>query len=140
MVSAKPFLRRKFVTDKLPQIPGWSALTRTFENLAQRRVGPHPVGLLTLVPVAVAIDIFDFLDEGLPVVGTVASFFVQTAYLTAVTGKPTAALGFSAIDLIPGLDIIPMATIATVRQILAAYREAPREAGVSRPTGPVIDV
>lgn len=115
------------------------ALAGLFRRFAQWRVGRLPAGLLALLPVAVLLDLFDVLDEfALGPVGMAVSFVAEAAFLLGVTGRPTYSLGFAGVDLIPGLDLIPFATLAVLAEIGRAWREDP---GVVRtPDGPVIDV
>lgn len=122
------------------RIPGVSALAAVFARIAQVRAGRVPVGLLALLPVAVFLDFFDVADElFLGPVGVVASFALESAFVLGVTGKPTYAFAFAGIDLIPGVDIIPFASIALVRELLRAWNE---ETPARQPAaqGPVIDV
>lgn len=122
------------------KIPGVSALAALFARVASLRAGRLPVGLLALLPVALLLDFFDFADElFLGPVGVGASFLIESAFVLGVTGRPAYAFGFAGIDLIPGVDIIPFATIAVVRELLRAWNEEPDARGV-RPDGPVIDV
>lgn len=122
------------------RIPGVRALAALFERLARLRVGRVPVGLLALVPVALAIDLLDVPDEllGGPV-GMGVSFFLEAAFLLALTGRPGYAIGLAGIDLVPLLDTLPLATIMLVRAILRAWAtEPPRPEPPVQ--GPVIDV
>lgn len=118
------------------RIPFVAPLAALVARLAELRVGRLPVGLLLLLPVAVALDIFDTFDElALGPVGMAASFLVETAFVLGLTGRAGYAVGFATFDLIPGLDVVPVATLTLVSRIGAALREdAPAR------SGPVIDV
>ena len=132
--------RRAFEKESMAdRIPIVGSLAAAFRKLAQWRVGRAPVGLIALLPVALFLDLFDVADEfaGGPL-GMGASFVLESAFLLAVTGKPTYALGFAGIDLLPVIDVIPFATITLVREIVHAWNEEP--ASPVRPNGPVIDV
>lgn len=124
------------------KIPGFSALAALFARVASVRAGRVPVGLLALLPVALFLDFFDAADELFAgPVGMFVSFALESAFVLGVTGRPTYALGFAGIDLIPGVDLIPFATIAVVRELARAWNEgAPTAARRSRVEGPVIDV
>lgn len=120
------------------RLPGVGALARLFERIAMVRAGRVPVGLLALLPVALALDVFDAADElVLGPVGVALSFVAEAAFLLALTGSAVPALGFAAIDLVPGIDIVPFATLTLVRQIVRAWKEG----GTARPAPrDVIDV
>lgn len=122
------------------RIPGFTALVSTFQRIAAVRAGRLPVGLLALLPVALFLDFFDMADELFAgPVGMLLSFALESAFVLGVTGRPTYALGFAGVDLIPGVDIIPFATIALVRELARAWNEAP-DVRQARAGGPVIDV
>lgn len=117
-------------------------LAAFFGRLKSVRVGRVPVGLLALLPVALFLDLFDVADE--LVVGPVGmgiSFVLESAFLLALTGRPTYAFGFAGIDLLPFIDTIPFATITLVLEIVRAWgappEEDPRGPGHE---GPIIDV
>lgn len=122
------------------RIPGVWRLAGTFGRLASWRVGRIPAGLLALLPVALFIDLFDVGDELVfGPLGMAASFVVESAFLLAVTGRASYAIGFAGIDLVPGIDIVPFATITLVVEIARAWR-APEQDGKVHPEGVVIDV
>lgn len=123
------------------RIPGVRNLAELIRRLANVRVGRLPLGLLALLPVALFVDFFDAADElAFGPIGMAASFVLETAFLLGLTGRTAYAFGFAGIDLIPGVDVIPFATITLLREIAVAWSEgAPRE-GKIRPEGPVIDV
>ena len=136
-----PFRRRRDVDGALAaKIPGVASLARLFARLADMRAGRVPVGLLALLPVALFLDLFDVADElVVGPVGMALSFVLETAFILGLTGRTSYALGFAGIDLIPGVDVIPFATLTLVKAIADAWNEdAPQGAG--RPNGPVIDV
>lgn len=109
-------------------------------RIASLRVGRAPVGLFALLPVALLLDALDAADElFLGPVGMALSFVLETAFVLGLTGRSSYALGFAGIDLVPGVDIIPFATIALVRELARAWNEAP-DARRARADGPVIDV
>ncbi|HVL49630.1 MAG TPA: hypothetical protein VM889_13830 [Candidatus Thermoplasmatota archaeon] len=114
-------------------IPLVAWLADRFAAVARWRSGPLPVGLLLLLPVAVLIDVLDIFDETLPVVGTVGTFLLETAFVLGLTGRPTWALGLAGVDIIPGLDaFLPIATLTVLRELArAGWRDAPG--------GPVVD-
>lgn len=113
------------------RIPGVARLAAFFARLRST-----PGGFLVLLPIAIALDVFDVVDElALGPVGMAIAFVVESAFLLGVTGRSSYALALAGIDLVPGLDVLPLATIALVREYLRAGRDAP--AGVG---GPVIDV
>lgn len=122
------------------RVPGVSALAELFARVAALRRGRTPVGLLALLPVAVLLDVFDAADElFLGPVGMLASFVLETAFVLGVTGRPAYAIGFAAVDLVPFVDTIPVATLTLVAEIARAYREGGASAGPAR-GAPVIDV
>lgn len=132
--------RRNVDRSFVARIPGVGALARLVTRIAQRRAGRVPVGLLALLPVALFLDFFDAADElALGPVGMAVSFVLESAFLMGITGKPAYAFGFSAVDVIPGVDLIPFATLTLVREIARAWDEG-RPEGRVRPEGPVIDV
>lgn len=120
-------------------MPFVGRLAAWFERVAARRWGRVPIGLVGLLPLAILIDVFDAADElfGGPI-GIAASFLVESAYLLALTGSVAPSLAFAAIDLIPFVDVLPIATIVTLREIARAWGDEPR--GREGPRGPVIDV
>lgn len=126
------------------RVPGVGALAGFVARIAKKRIGRLPVGLLALLPIAVLLDLFDVGDElfGGPI-GMALSFVAETAFVLGVTGRASYAIGFAGMDLIPGLDIIPVASITVLREISRAWREGdvtrPADGGYV-PTGPVIDV
>lgn len=130
---------RRFDQAFAERIPGVRALAAIFRRLAAIRVGRVPVGLFALLPVALALDLFDVGDElvGGPL-GMGLSFLVEAAFLLAITGRASYALGFAGIDLIPFIDTIPFATITLVREIVKTSSEKAPE--TERPSGPIIDV
>lgn len=131
--------RRSFDGSIAARLPGVAQLAAAFQRLADLRVGRVPVGLVALLPVALFLDFFDAADElFLGPVGMAVSFLLETGFLLGLTGRATYAFGFAGIDLIPGVDIIPFATLTLVREIARAWNED--EDGVGRPKGPVIDV
>jgi hypothetical protein len=122
------------------RIPGVAALARLFQGLANVRAGRVPVGLLALLPVAIFLDLFDVADElVVGPVGMALSFVLETAFVLGLTGRTSYALGFAGIDLIPGVDVIPFATLTLLKSIADAWNETGEERRV-RPDGPVIDV
>lgn len=136
---------RRVVPDHVAErIPGVAALAGVVRKVAGWKLGRLPVGLLALLPVAALLDLFDVGDElvGGPV-GIALSFVAETAFVLGITGRPSYALGWAGFDLIPGLDLVPVATITLVREISRAWREgdlARPAPGNFVPTGPVIDV
>lgn len=133
--------RSRFDASFARRIPGVGAMASGFARVAERRAGRVPVGLLALLPVALLIDVFDAADElALGPIGMAASFLVESAFLLGVTGRASYAFGFAGIDLVPGVDVLPFATITLAGEILRAWRDAPRADGKVRPDGPVIDV
>lgn len=122
------------------KVPGVAHLARLVERLARVRVGRMPVGLLALLPVAVLLDLLDVGDELLlGPVGMALSFVLETAFVLGVTGRPGYALGFAGIDLVPGLDVIPFATLTLVKAIADAWNEPGPAPGGTPPHGPVLD-
>jgi hypothetical protein len=122
------------------KVPGVAALAAFFQRLADLRAGRVPVGLLALLPVALFLDLFDVADElFVGPVGMALSFVLETAFVLGLTGRTSYALGFAGIDLIPGVDVIPFATLTLVKAIADAWKEGEPEGRV-RPEGPVIDV
>lgn len=127
--------RRGFVA----KIPGVSALAELIQRVARVRQGRIPVGLLGLLPVAIFLDAFDFLDVfGGPVTMGLA-FILEAAFLMGITGTTSYSLLFAGIDLIPGVDIIPFATLTLVKEIARAWKEGEFRAPVHL-DGAVIDV
>lgn len=121
------------------RIPGVATLASAFRRIASARWGRVPIGLVALLPVAIAIDLFDVPDElALGPVGVALSFVIESAFLLALTGRAGYAFGLAGLDLIPFVDVLPWATITLVRQILAALAQ-PVEA-TPPPQGPIIDV
>lgn len=121
------------------KLPFVGALARWFGDVASRRAGRLPVGLLSLLPVAILIDVFDAMDElALGPVGMLVSFVLESAFLLGVTGRVGYSFGLSAVDLVPGLDVLPMATLTLLAEAARAWsgEDEPK----ARPTGPVIDV
>lgn len=110
-------VRRDFATGILARLPGYARLVAFFARVARTRVRDAPLGLVALLPVAIAIDFFDVFDEIVPVAGTAASFVVESAFLMALTGSPIRSLGFAGLDLIPLVDTIPFATLAVLRRL-----------------------
>lgn len=119
------------------RIPGVSQLADLVRRVADIRAGGRPVGLLMLLPAAVLLDVFDFADELGGPVGMGASFVLETAFLLGLTGRASYAFGFAGMDLVPGVDVIPFATITLVREIAAAWHE---DRVVYHPEGRVVDV
>lgn len=94
-----------------------------------------PTGLLTLVPLALFLDLVDSpLDLFGGPISMAIAFFLEAAFLLALTGKPSRALLYSGLDLVPGLDIIPFATLTLAKEIVKAWRAGPPAA-----EGPIID-
>lgn len=126
-------------TRVLQALPGFGSLTGWFARVAAYRSGRLPLGLIALLPVALLIDLFDVGDELLlGPVGMGFSFVLESAFILGVTGKPSYAFGFAGIDLVPGLDTLPLATLALVARIATAWG-APDATGEPR-QAPVIDV
>lgn len=117
------------------------ALAAFFQRLAKLRVGRVPVGLLGLLPIALAIDLFDVGDElaGGPL-GMGLSFVLESAFLLAITGRPAYAIGLAGFDLLPIVDVLPLATITLVREIVRAWSARPAPTPETPPQGPIIDV
>lgn len=133
--------RRRTIPERIARsVPGVTALAALFARVARARVGRVRVGLLALLPVAVLIDLLDVGDEllGGPI-GMALSFIVETAFVLGLTGRPSWALGGAGWDLLPVLDVLPVATITVLVELL---RDVAPEEGAERhrPTGPVIDV
>jgi len=124
------------------RIPGVSALAAAFGRIASARWGRIPIGLVSLLPVALLIDLFDAADElALGPLGMALSFILESAFLLALTGRVGYALAFAGLDLIPVVDVLPWATITLVRQILAELREPSAPERATPPaSGPIIDV
>lgn len=125
------------------KVPGVSSLARLVRSVAQARAGRVPVGLLALLPVALLLDLFDFGDElAFGPVGMAISFVLETAFVLGVTGRPAYALGFAGIDLVPGLDVIPFATLTLIKAISDAWNGSaePAEGTNSSRREGVIDV
>lgn len=121
------------------RLPLVGPLARVFSQIAERRAGPVPTGLLALLPVAILLDVFDALDEfALGPIGMGVSFVVESAFLLGLTGRAGYSFGLSAVDLVPGLDIVPMATLTLLREIGASWGRPER--GPAGATGPIIDV
>lgn len=122
------------------RIPGVAALADLIRRIASLRVGRAPVGLFALLPVALFLDALDVADEFLVgPVGMALSFVLETAFVLGLTGRSAYALGFAGIDLVPGVDVIPFATLTVVMRIADALKDD-EAAGRARPSGPVIDV
>lgn len=122
------------------KLPFVGALARWFASVASRRAGRVPIGLLSLLPVALLLDLFDAADElALGPVGMLASFVLESAFLLGVTGRTGYSFGLSAVDLVPGLDLLPMATLTLLAEAARVWNEG-SEDGKARPAGPVIDV
>lgn len=138
MVRDRRTFQRTSFAERIPVVGSLASLLR---KLAALRAGRVPIGLLTLLPVALLLDFFDAGDELLlGPIGMGTSFLLESAFLLAVTGRPTYALGFAGLDLIPFVDVIPFATITLAREIVRAWNEPPSERAPDRPQGPVIDV
>lgn len=135
--------RRDFDATVASRIPGVAGLAGAFDRLANVRHGRIPVGLLALIPVALIIDLFDAADElALGPIGMGLSFILESAFLLGLTGRASYAFGFAAIDLIPLVDLLPLATITLAREIGRAWAK-PRQPTKDRttpPRGPIIDV
>lgn len=131
--------RRHRLDGKLAaRIPLVGPLGAWIARIASRRAGRLPVGLLSLLPLAILLDVFDAMDElALGPLGMGVSFLLESAFLLGVTGRIGYSLGLSAVDLVPGLDVLPMATITLLAEVARAFAERPEGA---RPGGPVIDV
>ena len=122
------------------KLPFVGALARWFAGVASRRAGRLPVGLLSLLPIAILIDVFDALDEfALGPVGMLGSFVLESAFLLGITGRAGYSFGLSAVDLVPGLDVLPMATLTLLAEAARQWSGEGEDAK-PRPTGPVIDV
>lgn len=119
------------------RIPGVSQLADVVRRIAAIRTAGRPTGLVMLLPVAIALDLFDLADEFGGPVGMGLSFVLETAFLLGLTGRASYAFGFAGIDLIPGVDLVPFATITLVREIMAAWRD---DLVVFHPEGRVVDV
>lgn len=137
---AHVYRKRRTLDDSLAaKVPGVAALARLFQRLSDVRAGRVPVGLLALLPVALLLDLFDVADElVLGPVGVALSFVLETAFVLGLTGRTSYALGFAGVDLIPGVDVIPFATLTLVKAIADAWGGDERAS--ARPEGPVIDV
>lgn len=122
------------------KIPGVSALSELVSRIARVRQGRVPIGLIGLVPVAILLDL---VSSPLDILGgpfTMAiAFVVEAAFLMGITGKTSYSILFAGVDLVPGLDIIPFATLTLVKEIARAWREGEFRAPVSL-DGAVIDV
>lgn len=132
--------RRDADRSVLARLPFVGGLARLIESVAKRRMGPIPTGLLALLPVAILLDVFDAADELAPGVGAIVSFVVETAFLLGVTGRTGYALGLSAVDLVPGVDILPMATLTLLAEIGRQWGDPDRGPAAPPPSGPIIDV
>lgn len=134
--------RRASVPERIAlAVPGVSSIARLVRRVADYRVGRVPLGLIALLPASLLLDFFDAADElALGPVGMATSFVLETAFLLGVTGRGTWALGGAGIDLIPGVDVLPIATITLLGRIAEAWREGAPDEGRHAPTGPVIDV
>lgn len=133
----RPTPRKSLREDVARRIPGVSDLADLVRRIADIRTGGRPTGLLLLLPVALFLDLFDAADELGGPVGMGLSFVLETAFLLGLTGRPGYAFGFAGIDLIPGVDLVPFATITLLREIRAAWRE---DTVVYNPHGRVVDV
>lgn len=133
--------QRRTLHDSLAsKVPGVAALARVIQSLSNVRAGRLPVGLLALLPVALFLDLFDVADElAFGPVGMALSFVLETAFVLGLTGRTSYALGFAGFDLLPGVDVIPFATLTLVKAIADAWNEG-AQPGRVRPEGPVIDV
>ena len=122
------------------KIPGVSALADLVARIASVRQGRVPVGLIGLLPVAILLDL---VDSPLDLLGgpfTMAlAFVLEAAFLMGITGQTSYSILFAGVDLVPGLDIIPFATLTLVKEIARAWREGGFRAPVSL-DGAVIDV
>lgn len=120
---------------RLAEVPGFRALVGWFARVAAIRHGRTPTGLLVLVPVALAIDLIDSpLDLLGGPVSMALAFILESAFVLGITGRPRYALASAGIDLIPGIDLVPFATLTLVREIVRAWRRS------DAPSGTVIDV
>lgn len=130
--------RRTFREGVLRRVPGANALVAFFARLAAHRRGGIPVGLLALLPVALVIDLVDFADELGGPLGMALAFVLEGAFLLGVTGRTGYAFGFAGMDLVPGIDVIPFATITLLAEIARAWGRAP--ATQAPVAGRVVDV
>lgn len=132
--------QRRTMKDTLAaKIPGISWLASLVRRVAQVRVGRAPVGLFALIPVALFLDFVDSpLNLALGPFSMVVAFVLETAFVLGLTGKTGYAIGLSGIDLIPGIDVVPFATITLGIEIAKALRGAPATGNTG--DGPVIDV
>lgn len=124
----------------IAKIPGVSQLAELIQRVARIRQGRVPVGLLMLLPVALFLDL---VDSPLDLLGGPVSmglaFIVEAAFLMGVTGTTSYSLLFAGVDLVPGLDLIPFATLTLIKEIARAFREGEFRAPVDL-DGAVIDV
>lgn len=121
------------------KIPGVGQLADLIARVARVRQGRVPIGLLALLPVSIFLDVFDFLDVfGGPVTMGLA-FILEAAFLMGITGQTSYSLLFAGIDIIPGVDLIPFATLTLLKEISRAWNEGEFRAPVSF-EGAVIDV
>lgn len=118
-----------------------SQLAELIARVARIRHGRLPTGLLALLPVAIFLDIVDSpLDLfGGPLTMGIA-FLLETAFLLGLTGSPGYAFLFSGVDLIPGVDLVPFATLTLIREIAKAWRGDGFRDRVTVNGGPIIDV
>jgi hypothetical protein len=125
---------------KIAKIPGISSLAEIIQRIARIRHGRVPTGLIMLLPLSLFIDI---VDSPIDLLGGPFSmgiaFILETAFMLGLTGQTSWALLFSGIDLIPGLDLIPFATLTLIKEINKAWREGDFRAPVHL-DGAVIDV
>jgi hypothetical protein len=122
------------------KIPGVGQLADLVARVAAIRQGRVPVGLIGLLPVALFLDL---VDSPLDILGgpfTMAiAFVLEAAFLMGITGQTSYSLLFAGVDLVPGLDLIPFATLTLLREIGRAWREGGFRAPVNL-DGAVIDV
>lgn len=132
--------RRRTMKDRMAdKIPGVSWLAMKIRAIAQIRHGRVPTGLIALLPVAVFLDFFDAADVFGGPLAMALSFFLETGFVLGLTGRTSYAFAFAGIDLIPGVDLIPFATITLVMEIRKAWNapEADRPIDVQwRPVTP----
>ena len=123
------------------KIPGVSSMAELIARVARIRHGQAPTGLLMLLPLSIFLDVVGSpLDLfGGPITMGLA-FILESAFMLGLTGQTSYALLFAGIDLIPGLDLIPFATLTLVKQIAKAWREGGFRDPVTVNGGPIIDV
>ena len=133
--------RGRFHESLATRLPFVGGLAAWFRSVADRRWGRVPIGLISLLPISLAIDLFDVADEVfLGPVGVGVSFFVESAFLLALTGSAVPAFAFAALDVVPFVDTIPWATILLVREIMRAWRGESDLRETRAAGAPVIDV